>query len=119
MLVVQRLPERTPSARNAPRDTEPGGKSNPLDSDPNPGRTMSSTLLASPARSVDHGGDLSRRFNGRADATDDTFTSHVVVEGDVGVVRVARANWTSLALHRRCGRASKSAASSFASICGN
>jgi anti-anti-sigma factor len=50
---------------------------------------MSSTLLASPARSVDRGGDVLRPFNGRADASDDAFTSHVVVERDVCVVRVA------------------------------
>jgi anti-anti-sigma factor len=40
---------------------------------------LSSTLLASPAR----------RIGGRADAADSTFTSQVVLEHDVCVVRVA------------------------------
>jgi anti-anti-sigma factor len=50
---------------------------------------MNRTLHAPPARSVDRGGDLLSPSNGRAIATDGTFTSHVVVERDVGVVRVA------------------------------
>ena len=50
---------------------------------------MSNTLLASPARRFDRGDDASRPLNGRADASDDTFTSHVVVERDICVVRVA------------------------------
>jgi hypothetical protein len=68
---------------------EPAGKSNPLDSDAIQAECASSTLLASTARSVDRGGDVSRPFNRRADATDDNFTSSVVVERDVCMVRVA------------------------------
>jgi anti-anti-sigma factor len=50
---------------------------------------MSSTLLESPARSDDGSGDVPPAFNGRSDATDETFTSQVVVEHDLCVVRVA------------------------------
>ena len=51
--------------------------------------TWDQAEIATPTRSLDLGGDVSHPLSGRAAATDDTFTSHVVVDRDVRVVRLA------------------------------